>query len=50
MYIKQKHATLHKSFLIFNNQLQKLHLQPKNFNKKVSNRGICQESSPGFQF
>ena len=50
MYIKQKHATLHKSFLIFNNQLQKLHLQPKNSNKKVSNRGICQESSPGFQF
>ena len=37
---------LHKSSLIFNNQLQKLHLWPKHFSKKHSNCGICQESSP----
>ena len=29
----QKYATLHKSFLIFNNQLQKLHFPPKNLMK-----------------
>ena len=46
MYIRQKHATLHKSFLIFNNQLQNLHLPPKNFNEKCSNRGICQKKCP----
>ena len=34
--------------LIFNNQLQKLHLPSKNFNKKCSNCGICEESVPGF--
>ena len=46
MYIRQKHTTLHKSFLSFNNQLQKLHLPPKNFNEKCSNRGICQKKCP----
>ena len=44
----QKHATLHKSFFIFNNQPQKLYLLPKNFNETCSNRGIRQESVPGF--
>ena len=45
---KACHPCLQKSFLIFNNHLQKLHLLPKNFNEKCSNRGICQESEPGF--
>ena len=42
------HATPYKSFLIFSKQLQKLHLPPKKFNEKYSNRGICQENVPGF--
>ena len=46
--IMHKYLSLHKSFLIFNNQLQKLHLLPKYFNEKGRNRGICQESVPGF--
>ena len=33
-YVRQKYATLQKSCLIFNNQLQKLHLPPKYFNEK----------------
>ena len=33
-------------FFIFNNHLQKLHLPPKNFNEKCSNRGICEEKVP----
>ena len=44
----QKYATLHKSFFIFNNQSQKLYLLLKNFNETCSNRGIWQESVPGF--
>ena len=48
MYIRQKRATLHKYFIIFNTQSQKLYLQSENFNKKCDNRGICQESSAGF--
>ena len=47
IYIRQKYTTLHKTFLTFNNQLQKLQLLPKNFNEKRSNRGIWQESVRG---
>ena len=47
IYIRQKYITLLKTFLSFNNQLQKLQLLPKNFNEKRSNRGIWQESVRG---
>ena len=41
IYIRQKYTTLHKTFLTFNNQLQKLQLLPKDFNEKRSNPGMC---------
>ena len=44
IYIRQNYTTLHKTFLTFNNQLQKLQLLPKNFYKNHSNRGIWHES------
>ena len=47
VYIRQKYTNLHKTFLTFNNQLQKLQSLPKNFNEKRSNRGIRQESVRG---
>ena len=40
---KACHQCLYKSFLIFNNHLQKLHLPPKNFNENCSNRGIVRK-------
>ena len=49
MYIRQKHVTLHKSFLIFNNQVQKLHLDPKILTKSAATvvfvRKVAQSSS-----
>ena len=47
IYIRQKYTILHKIFLTFNNQLQKLQLLPKNFDEKRSNRSIWQESARG---
>ena len=40
---------LHKSFLSFNNHLPKLHLPPKNFNEKCSNR-VVRKVSQGSNF
>ena len=49
IHIRQKCVTLYKRFLIFNNQVQKLHFLPKNnFNEKWRNRYICPKSVPGF--
>ena len=50
IYIRQKYTTLHKTFLTFNNQLQKLQLLPKNFNEKRSNRGVWRGSDAGYSF
>ena len=46
--IRKKYATLHKFYLIFNNQLQNLRLLPKNVNEKCSNRDIWKESFQWF--
>ena len=46
---KACHPCLHKSFLSFNNHLPKLHLPPKNFNEKCSNR-VVRKVSQGSNF
>ena len=50
MYIRQKHATLHKYFIIFNTQSQKLYLHQKILTKSAATVAFVRKVAQGSSF